>query len=426
MSRETKRALLISVISSLLVGAFSGAIAGAYGQEVIVPRVMQFIGVSAKAVLPTAPQESSPEPASALAPPAASVAEDSVPRAVDRVAPSVVSVLLSRQVTYRSVSASPFDDFLEQFGFPAPRRQVVPGENAERTEKRQIGGGTGFIVSSDGLVLTNRHVVADTGAEITVVLSDGRRFPATVLGRDTVVDLAVLKIDARNLSVAPLGDSDRLRVGETVIAIGNTLSEFPNTVTKGIVSGLARRVVAGDNRGASEVIEEAIQTDAAINPGNSGGPLINARGEVIGVNVAVSKAASGVGFAIPVNTAKRIIGSVKATGRIVRPWLGVRYIIVNAAVAERNNFSVDYGAYVTRGATPDEPAVVPGSPADRGGVKENDIIMAVGGTNVTLEHPLSSLIANYKPGDRVVIQILRAGATHDLTVMLEEFKEAVP
>ena len=383
MDTIKKSSFFISLLTALVVGSFAGGLSATF--------------LSPRAALVTA--SASPS-ASQVSPPAGTPSasafrtdDDRTPQAVSRVAPAVVSILLSREVSNRG--------------------------------KLQVGGGTGFIVSSDGLIVTNRHVVADTDSRITVVFADRRRFLGTVVARDPLIDLAFVKIDAKGLPVVSLGDSNALRIGETAIAIGNTLSEFPNTVTKGIVSGLARRVVAGDRSGESEVIEEAIQTDAAINHGNSGGPLINLSGEVIGVNVAVSEAASGVGFAIPINVAKRAITSVKATGKIVRPWLGVRYVMITPEIIERDHLSVSEGALIVRGDDPRELAVMPGSPADKAGLRENDSIIEIGGTHLDQEHTLAGEIAKRAPGEAVRLKILSQGILRVLTVTLEEFKDGV-
>lgn len=412
-----RRTLTFSILVSLVAGLVGGTVAGVYGDDVIASWKKPVTSVG---TMPTTNPESAAVPAN---PPETSAGEESaVVRAVARVSPAVVSVIISKEITYNTTgSLSPFEDFFGQFGFEVPQAPEQPA----RREKRDIGGGTGFIITGDGLIVTNKHVADDPQAEYTVVLTDRRRFPAKVLAKDPLIDLAVLKIEAKDLPTVVLGDSSALKIGESVIAIGNTLSQFPNTVTRGIVSGLARRVVAGDGNGQSEVIEEAIQTDAAINPGNSGGPLINLRGEVIGVNVAVSRPAQGVGFAIPVNVAKRVIESVKRTGRIVRPWLGVRYIIIDDAVAERNSLPVTYGALVVRGEERTDLAVIPGSPADKAGLKENDIILEVEGVKLDAEHSLASTVAKHNPGDAVKLKILRQGKEQVLTVTLEEFKGEV-
>lgn len=337
---------------------------------------------------------------------------------VEKASPSVVSIVVSKEV---AVGGSPFpfdDEFFRQFGF----QFELPQPKSVAPQKRTVGAGTGFVISEDGMILTNRHVVADEAAEYTAVFNDGKEFPAKVLARDPFIDLAVVKIEATGLLPLPLGRSDDLQIGQTVIAIGNALSEFQNTVTKGVVSGINRRVVAGDSRGGSEVIEEAIQTDAAINPGNSGGPLLNLRGEVIGMNSAVSRQGQLIGFAIPINSAKRAIESVKAHGRIVRPHLGVRYVIVTAALAKENKLPREYGALIVRGDRPTDVAIVPGSPADKAGLKENDIILELDGVKIDEAHSLASQIGKKQPGDAVTLKVFRKDAGIMVRATLEELK----
>lgn len=352
-------------------------------------------------------------------------AEDaSVIQAARKVSPSVVSIVVSKDVAKLYGQTGPlfFEDFFG-FGLPVPIPAPAP-EGGQ--EKRQIGGGTGFVISEDGLILTNRHVVLDEEAEYEAVMADGKTYPARVLARDVLLDVAVLKIEATGLPVAELGNSGALQIGETVIAIGNALSEYRNTVTKGVVSGINRRVVAGDGMGSSEVLEEAIQTDAAINPGNSGGPLIDLRGTVVGVNTAVNRSGQSIGFAIPIDAVKPVIESVRTQGRIIRPWLGVRYVPVTPAIAKANGLAVDHGALIAAGGRGDEAGVVPGSPAASAGIKEGDVLLSVDGERIDEAHPLSGLIAKRKAGDAVAIALLRGGAERTVTVTLGELPADLP
>lgn len=344
--------------------------------------------------------------------------------AVEKVAPSVVSIVISKDLSklyeYRK-QGFPFEEFffdIPGFQFELPRFEPTPVPEG----KRQIGSGSGFIISADGLILTNRHVVADEDAEYTVITSDGKEHTAQVLARDPVLDLAVVRIDAKDLTAVALGDSDQLQIGQTVIAIGNALGEFSNSVTRGIVSGIGRNIVAGDNQGSSERIESAIQTDAAINPGNSGGPLVDVTGHVVGVNTAMAGGQS-IGFAIPINEAKRVIESVQKHGRIVRPFLGVRYVLVNEDIAKENNLKQDFGALVVRGEARSDLAVIPGSPADKAGLSENDIILELDGTKIDENNSLSRLLARYAPGDEIELKIMHDGDEKSVKVKLEEFKE---
>jgi serine protease Do len=344
--------------------------------------------------------------------------------AVKAVTPSVVSVSVMKDVSklYNNRNGGFFDDF---FGFPfaAPAPTPAPGGEGAAPKLQQVGGGTGFVITADGLILTNRHVAADTDAEYEVSLQDGTRHKAQVLARDAILDLAVLKIDASGLTPVTLGDSDDLQIGETVIAIGNALSEYRNTVTKGVVSGVNRRVVAGGADGFAEVIEEAIQTDAAINPGNSGGPLIDLRGKVIGINTAVNREGQSLGFAIPVNAARIVVESVKANGRIVRPWIGIRYVLVNEAMAEAKGLSRDYGALISKGARPEDAAIVAGSPAEKAGLKDGDVVLEVDGVRVDLEHSLAGVIGKKRAGDIVMLKILREGVEKTVPVTLGELPQ---
>jgi S1-C subfamily serine protease len=348
---------------------------------------------------------------------------------VHKVTPSVVSISVLKDVSqiYNQTGPLALDPFGFGFTFPfqapQPAQPSTPNQN-QAPQKQTVGGGTGFIISSDGLILTNRHVVLDTDADYQVTLNDGTTHDAKVLARDTVLDLAVLKIDAQGLPVPALGDSDALEQGETVIAIGNTLAEFKNTVTKGVVSGINRHVVAGDGLGSSEVIEEAIQTDAAINPGNSGGPLIDLSGRVVGVNTAVNQSGQSIGFAIPINAAKIVIDSVRAHGKIVRPWLGVRYTVVNEDVAKAQNLPDNYGALISKGTQPTDVAIVPGSPADKAGLTEGDVILEADGVKIDENHSLAGSIGRKGPGDSVTLKVAKDGKTRIVTVVLGELPDA--
>ncbi|MFH1029678.1 MAG: trypsin-like peptidase domain-containing protein [bacterium] len=341
--------------------------------------------------------------------------------AVKKISPSVVSIIVSKDLkNYYDNGAFPFNDFF--FGLPFDYGSYPQENKDNKGGKTQVGGGTGFIISADGLILTNKHVVSDEEAEYTVILNDGKEYGAKILATDLVNDIAVVKIEAQNLTVVDLGDSDTVQLGQTVIAIGNSLGEYKNTVTKGVVSGIGRRVEAGDSRGISEVIEEAIQTDAAINPGNSGGPLINLSGQVIGINTAINSQGQLIGFAIPVNQAKQVIESVRKYGKIVRSFLGVRYVLVNERIAKANNLGFAYGALVLRGDNPEDLAIVPGGPADKAGLVENDIILEVEGKKVDENNNLAKLISNYKPGDKIELKIWHKGEERTVKVTLEEYK----
>ncbi|MFA5134339.1 MAG: trypsin-like peptidase domain-containing protein [Patescibacteria group bacterium] len=334
---------------------------------------------------------------------------------VETVRPSVVSIVVTQDLsTIYNLTGPNLSPFGDLFSFP--------GEQAPEGEQ-EVGAGTGFIIRADGLILTNKHVVATEDAEYTVILNDGEQFDATIIDTDPFNDIALLKIDATDLPAVELGDSDALKIGQTVIAIGNTLGEYQNTVTQGIVSGLSRTVTAGDGRGQSETLEGIVQTDAAINSGNSGGPLLNLDGQVIGVNTAISLDGQLVGFAIPINQAKRSIDSVEEYGRIVRPYLGVRYMLLNEEIAKENNLPVDYGALVVKGSQASDLAIVPGSPADIAGLEENDIILEVDGERITEERSLAKQLQQYNPGDTVTLKLLHDGAEKTVEAVLAEVEE---
>lgn len=334
---------------------------------------------------------------------ATSLADDEAAtiKAVNNVLDSTVNIVISKNI---SSYASPYEYFYYDYG------------GSQIPQKTEVGGGSGFVISSDGLILTNKHVVSDSTADYTVILSDGKKYDAKILATDAFMDVAFLKIEATNLPVVILGDSDKLVAGQTVIAIGYTLSEYQNSVTKGIISGVKRRISA-----QGEAIDEAIQTDAAINPGNSGGPLINLKGEVIGINSAVNLQGQLIGFAIPINSTKQLISSVKQYGKIIRPWLGVRYILLTKDVSDANNFPVSYGALVLRGTNATDLAVIPGSPADKAGVEENDIILEVSGTKVDEDNSLSALLNKCSVGQVISLKILRQSKEITVKVTLEEY-----
>lgn len=403
----------IALAVGIIFGGISGAVTGAFSIKYIIPWAERNLNLVLGG-----------ENSADSGPGSLILAEDSATvSTVEAASPAVVSIIISKKVSVSSATGEDIFPF-DFFGFEWPGITVPEdsGENAEPVEQ-EIGGGTGFIVTPDGLIVTNRHVVSDEEAKYSIVMNDGAKYDAKVQAMDTFFDIAVLKIDAVNLPTLEFGDSDNLKIGQTVIAIGNALSEYSNTVTKGVISGINRRVVAGDNFGQSEVIEEAIQTDAAINPGNSGGPLLDLAGRVIGVNTAVSQRGQLVGFAIPANSVKKIVESVKINGRIVRPWLGVRYVIVDSEMAKENNLAFDYGALVVRGENETEIAIVPGSPADKAGIVENDIILEIDGQRIDEDNTLARLIAKYNPGDEIKLKISHKGEEKEVIVTLEEYKQ---
>ncbi len=283
----------------------------------------------------------------------------------------------------------------------------------------QEGAGTGVIISKDGYVLTNRHVVEGVN-NVKIVLADGTTYEnVKVVGADPANDLAFLKIEGgKDLSAATIGDSSSVEVGEKVIAIGNALGQYQTSVTSGIISGLGRPLVAGGASGEAEQLSNLLQTDAAINPGNSGGPLVNLNGEVIGINTAIDQEAQGIGFAIPINDAKGLIKSVTETGQLKRAFLGVSHISVTAEVAKEYQLSIQYGAYVT---SQQGSPISAGSPAEKAGLKKGDIITKLDGKRIDAKNPLLSAISAHQPGDKVSVTYMRDGKESTVEVVLGEY-----
>jgi serine protease Do len=285
-----------------------------------------------------------------------------------------------------------------------------------------IGGGSGFVVAENGLILTNKHVVNEPKAEYTVILDDGRRFPAKILTRDPINDVAILKIEMSGLPCLPLGDASKLELGQSLIAIGNALGVFRNTVSVGIVSGLSRSISAQAEPDApAQEMRGLIQTDAAINPGNSGGPLVDADGNVVGVNAAIVSGAHSIGFAIPVNAAKRDLDDIRKFGRIRRPLLGLRYMMIDDDMKEKMNLPVAYGALVAR-ETEHDYAVVPESPAEKAGLKEKDIVLEFDGKKLEHDHPIQDFLENRNVGEVIELLVMRDGKEFKVKTVLAERK----
>ncbi|MDD5110514.1 MAG: trypsin-like peptidase domain-containing protein [Patescibacteria group bacterium] len=362
-------------------------------------------------------------PATTVQPVTVVLEESQVINVVKNASPAVVSIVVSANVPNMEICyTNPFGDQFQ--GLPgSPSIDFrVPTYCQNGTTRQRVGAGSGYLVSPDGYILTNKHVVDDTQADYTVILNDAahrnQQVPAKVLAKDPTNDIAVLKIEMTGLPYLQFGDSSQLQVGQTAIAIGYALGEFDNTVSKGVVSGLRRSIQAGGFGTQSEQLNDVIQTDAAINPGNSGGPLLDIAGNVIGMNVAMAQAQS-ISFAIPSNAVNEVYQQVRQNGKIVRPFMGVRYLPITQAVKDANKLSVDYGALIIRGQQSGELAVVPGSPADLAGILENDIILEVNGTKIQEpDSGLSQLIGKYQPGDTLQLKVLRQGKTIDLSVKL--------
>jgi len=331
-----------------------------------------------------------------------------------KVCPAVVTVIVSKDLP----KAENFYSF--PFG---GKEYVMPklekGQKG-RIEKTQIGGGSGFIVSENGYVLTSNHVVSDTTADYTVILDPKHKYPAKVLSRNPINDTAVLKIEGERFPYLQMADSNKIELGEEVVAVGNALGEFTDTLSAGIVSGLSRFITAfGGVDHQMQNLRGLIQTDAAINPGNSGGPLVNMEGQVIGINTAMIAGAQNIGFAIPINYAKKDLNEIKKYGKIIVPFLGIKYVLISKEMAEANKLPVHDGALVVREALGESP-VIKGSSADKAGVKEWDIILECNDEKITAKNPLANILQKCKIGSQTTFKILRDGKRLTLTAKLEE------
>ena len=318
---------------------------------------------------------------------------------VERVSPSVVTVGITKTRQLGDMlDINPFDPF-------SPFRRT-PG----KTQKLEADIGSGFIVGADGLIVTNKHVVADTAAKYRVIMKDDTSYDVVKIYRDPANDLAILKIAASGLKPVELGDSGKIKVGQLAIAIGTALGEFRHTVTTGVISGVGRGITAGSPfEGSVERLDNVIQTDAAINPGNSGGPLLNSAGQVIGVNVAVSGDGQNIGFAIPINIIKDSLNNFNATGQFNRPFLGVRYKTISKDVGILND--IPEGAYVIE--------VVAGSPAEKSELKEGDIITKIDDVRLTGDNAeLAKVISKKKVGDTMSLSVWRGGKEQTMKVTL--------
>ena len=319
-------------------------------------------------------------------------------KVVETASESVVTVSINKDV----VKNTP-DIFAQLFG---GSQQNVETENIEQDI------GTGFIVSSDGLIVTNKHVVSDTSAKYKVVIGKDETVEVVNIYRDPISDLAILKVDKTGLIPVKMGDSDQLKVGQTVIAIGTALGEFRSTVTKGVISGLGRGITAGGFGVGSEKLENVIQTDAAINSGNSGGPLFDSSGKVVGVNVAMSQNGQSIGFALPINLIKSSLENFRNTGEFDRPYLGVGYQVISQKAALLNE--VPEGVYVQ--------TVVKDSPADKAGLKAGDIITEIDGQKISEDGSVSivGVINTKKIEDEVKIKYYRDKETKEVEITLEK------
>ncbi|MBI2047703.1 MAG: trypsin-like peptidase domain-containing protein [Parcubacteria group bacterium] len=357
--------------------------------------------------------------------------EKAIIDAVKKVSPCVVSVIISKHLPKaKRLALSPFSSFQS----PGPEKSEPEKNDPAKEQSIQIGGGSGFVVHSNkdySLILTNKHVVHDREAQYSVLINDpstslgaGKECEAEVLSSDPLNDIAILKIKIPSLPEARLGNSSKVEVGQTAIAIGTALGLFTNSVSKGIISGLSRRIAASLGSGEeTEVLRGAIQTDVAINQGNSGGPLINTEGEVVGINTAIIFGAQNIGFALPINWAKKDIDDILKHGRIQRPYLGLRYVMLNKKLKEQYDLGAETGALVISDHLPNSRAVAKDSPADKAGIKENDLITEVNGKKLGEKDELADLIQEFKINDEVELTLLRNGSeTTKTKVKLEEMK----
>lgn len=350
--------------------------------------------------------------------------EDLIIKIIKRVNPSVVSVVATKDLpVIEQFFVNPFEGDLKGLIPPELLPDVkIPQFRQKGTEKKQISSGSGFLISNDGLIATNRHVVEDKEAEYSVIMNNGKRLPAHVLSRDKFQDIAILKIDGGNYPFIPLGNSDNIKVGQTAIAIGNALGEFQNTVSVGVISGLKRTITASGAISGPEKLQALIQTDAAINLGNSGGPLLDLQGRAIGINTAIAAGAENIGFTLPINFLKKDLNDIQKFGKIKNPYLGVRYIIINQELKEKNKLPADYGALVVSNKE-GESAIAPNSPAEKAGIKEKDIILEFDGMKVDSNNGLADLIRKKSVDDKVNLKILRDSKEINISVILSEMPE---
>jgi serine protease Do len=344
--------------------------------------------------------------------------EQRIINVVKNVEGSVVSIMASKDLPVAdSYTMNPFDmfrgDIFDPFSlyFDDYQPKVEP-----KYEKKQVSSGSGFIITTDGYIVTNKHVVSDDKADYTVFLNDGVKYTAKIVAVDPLEDFALIKIEANGLKPLALGNSDNLSLGQTVIAIGNALGEFQNTISVGVISGLNRNITASGGNGTVERLTNLLQTDAAINQGNSGGPLLSLDGKVIGMNTAIVATAQNIGFAIPVNKIKNTIEEAVKTGKITVPFIGVYYVQLNKTESEERKLDVDYGALLV--SDKGNSAILKDSPAEKSGLKEGDIILSVNKENITVKSPLSTVVRKYKPGETITLEVKRGENILNINLVL--------
>lgn len=411
MERITKVSLVAALVLTLLFGVVLGGLAGG-GVGYYLARQQPQAAVTRPAAQPVANVEqqpaqatqspSSPIPTPVPAPP--SSGDSAVVEAVKRVSPAVVTVV-------NTLRAGVQPNGTQENPFPFP----LPNQPNPQPDRQARASGSGVIVSKEGYIITNNHVV-ENNQSLAVIFADGSRHDASLVGTDPLMDVAVIQVKDAVPAVATLGDSSALQPGETVIAIGSPLGDFKNTVTAGVVSAL-NRTVSGD------APEGLIQTDAAINHGNSGGPLVNLRGEVVGINTLVVRGdavagdqAEGLGFSIPSNAVKTVSDQLIENGKVIYPYLGVTYGMIDADIAAQENLPAQHGALIGQ--------VQAGGPASAAGMKDGDIIIAVDGTQLGDSNSLRQVLMQHKPGDTVKLDVLRDGTPMTFEVTLTTRPEA--
>jgi len=342
-----------------------------------------------------------------------------IPQVVKKVLPAVVNITVSKMLpVFEAPLGAP-----PGFNPSSPSGRGFGGFFMIPKGKKKVktGGGSGFIVDPDGIILTNRHVVADPNAEYVVVLNEKENYPAEVLARDPINDVAIIKIKKKGLATIALGDSTKLALGQTAIAIGNALGAFRNTVSVGVISGLSREITAGDSMTKKMTkLRGLIQTDAAINPGNSGGPLIDITGKAIGINTAMVFMAENIGFALPIHNAKKDLADLKKYGKLRLPFLGIRYVPLNEELQKRLNLPVKDGALIISEPVPDGEAVLRGGAAAKAGIKEGDVILEIQKIKVCDKNPIEEILQKCDIGEKINLKALRDGKEITFRVILAE------
>jgi serine protease Do len=348
--------------------------------------------------------------------------EKQIIQTIKKLLPAVVSIAIAKHLEDLEREA-PHELYSLMPGHHKPKKTggfKIPKFMVDHDGMVDVGGGSGFIVEEDGVILTNKHVISDPRARYTVILSDGTKYPATVVSRDPINDVAILKIAGTGLPTVTLCEHPALELGASVIAIGNALGLFRNTVSVGIISGLSRSVTAREEpESAPQELRGLIQTDAAINPGNSGGPLVNLAGEAIGINAAIIFGAENISFAIPIQAARRDLSDLKAYGHIKRPYLGVRYLLIDERIKDQMHLPVGYGAIVIN-ESPHDPGISPKGPADRAGIQVGDIILEIDGAKISPEYSIQDFLDERSVNEKVAIVMMRKGKTMNVSATLGE------